>query len=255
MGSHRGQALKRNPYLRLQNADPLEREQLYEQAYDRGTSDTPPDPAAIPEWNARRRRRLRLYRRVMGAAARDVLEIGCGTGDLTCALAQSAPHVVAIDLDSRELKLAQLRAARYPELMGRIEFLRMNAVRLELADGSFDFAVSTSMIEHLHPDDVDRHLREVWRVLRPAGRYLVWCPNRLGHHKDRPFHLCMMSHRELKARMRAAGFRSFQSPMLKGVPMVDTSFKIAMESAMSALRIPILWSHLGVRNVMIVAAK
>ncbi len=247
--------MERNPYLRLQDADPLEREHLYEQAYDRGAGDAAPDPAAIPEWNARRRRRLRLYRHVMGAAARDVLEIGCGTGDLTCALAQGAPRVVAIDLASRELKLAQLRAARYPELKGRIEFLRMNAVRLELADSSFDFAVSTSMIEHLHPDDVDRHLREVWRVLRPAGRYLVWCPNRLGHHKDRPFHLCVMSYRELRARMRAAGFRSFRSPMLKGRPMVSTNFKIAMESAMSALRIPILWSHLGVRNVMIVATK
>jgi hypothetical protein len=65
----------------------------------------------------------------------------------------------------------------------------------------------------------------------------------------------MMSHRELRARMRAAGFRSFRSPLLKGRPMVGTNFKIAMESAMSALRIPILWSHLGVRNVMIVAAK
>ncbi|HUY18019.1 MAG TPA: class I SAM-dependent methyltransferase [Candidatus Binataceae bacterium] len=247
--------MEKNPYLQLQNADPLEREQLYEQAYNRGAGDAAPDPAAIPEWNARRRRRLKLYRRVMGAEARAVLEIGCGTGDLTCALARDTPRVVAIDLSSRELKLAQLRAARYPELTGRIEFLRMNAVRLELAEASFDFAVSTSMIEHLHPDDVDRHLREVWRVLKPSGRYLVWCPNRLGHHKDRPFHLCMMSHRELRARMLAAGFRSFQSPLMKGAPMVGTQFKVAMESAMSALRIPILWSHLGVRNVMIVAAK
>jgi len=247
--------LDRNPYLKLRDASAVERERLYELAYDHAAGDAAPDAAAIPEWNARRRRRLKLYRRVMGAAARDVLEIGCGTGDLTCALARSALHVVAIDLSTRELGLARMRAARYPDLTARIEFRRMNAVRLELADASFDFAVSTSMIEHLHPDDVDCHLREVRRVLRPAGRYLVWCPNRLGHHKDRPFHLCMMSYRDLRARMRAAGFRSFQSPMLRGLPMAGTGFKIAMESAMSALRIPILWSHLGVRNVMIVASR
>lgn len=247
--------MEKNPYLQLQDADALEREQLYEQAYDRGAGDTSPDPAGIPAWNERRRRRLRLYRRVMGAAVREVLEIGCGTGDLTCALAQGAPHVVAIDLSSRELRLAQMRAARYPQLQGRIDFRRMNAVRLELPDARFDFAISTSMIEHLHPDDVDRHLREVWRVLQPGGRYLVWCPNRLGHHKDQPFHLCMMSHRDLRARMRAAGFSSFRSPLLKGRPMIDTNFKIAMESALAALRIPILWSHLGVRNVMMVAAR
>jgi SAM-dependent methyltransferase len=249
------QFLDRNPYAQLREADALERERLYEQAYDRAPTGAPVDPSAIPEWNARRRRRLKLYRHVMGAAARDVLEIGCGTGDLTCALARSAPRVVAIDLSTRELQLAQLRAARDPEVAGRIEFRKMNAVRLELPDANFDFAVSTSMIEHLHPDDVDRHLREVVRVLRSGGRYLVWCPNRLGHHKDRPFHLCMMSHSDLRARMRAAGFMSFQSPMLRGRPMVGARFKIAMESAMAALRIPILWSHLGVRNVMIVATK
>jgi SAM-dependent methyltransferase len=247
--------VERNPYRRLREADAQERERLYEQAYDRKPCDVVLDPAAIPEWNARRRRRLRLYRRIMGADVRDVLEIGCGTGDLTCALAQTAPHVVAIDLSSRELALAQMRAARYPELGGRIEFIRMNAVRLELAEACFDFAISTSMIEHLHPEDVDRHLREVWRVLRPGGRYLVWCPNRLGHHKDRPFHLCMMSHRDLRERMVAAGFRSFRSPALRGLPMVGTGFKVAMESVMAALRIPVLWSHLGVRNVMIVATR
>jgi SAM-dependent methyltransferase len=247
--------LESHPYRKLRNAGPQERERLYEQAYDRKVHDDALDPAAIPEWNARRRRRLRLYRRIMGAHARDVLEVGCGTGDLTCALARTAPHVVAIDLSSPELGLARMRAERYPEMASRIEFIRMNAMRLELADASFDFAVSTSMIEHLHPDDVDRHLREVWRVLRPGGRYLVWCPNRLGHHKDRPFHLCKMSHRDLRTRMAAAGFRSFRSPALRDLPMVGTGFKIAMESAMSALRIPILWSHLGVRNVMIVAGK
>jgi SAM-dependent methyltransferase len=254
-GAIRDRTLEKNPYRQLQDADSRERERLYEQAYDRRAGDAAPDPAAIPEWNARRRRRLRLYRQVMGTAVREVLEIGCGTGDLTCALAQSAARVVAIDLGSRQLQLAQLRAARYPEIKSRIEFLRMNAIRLELADASFDFAVSTSMIEHLHPDDVDRHLREVWRVLRPAGRYLVWCPNRLGHHKDRPFHLCMMSHRDLRERMRAAGFGAFRSPLLTGRPMVGTNFKIAMESTMAALRLPILWSHLGARNVMIVARK
>jgi len=247
--------LDRNPYNELRDAAAGERERLYEVLNDFDGGDASSDPTRVPDSNTRRRRRLELYRSVMGVGVRDVLEIGCGTGDLTCVLARSAPHVVAIDLSTRKLGLARMRAAHEADLNSRIEFRRMNAVRLELADASFDFAISISMVEHLHPDDVERHLREVQRVLRSGGRYLVWCPNRLGHHKDRPFHLCMMSHRDLRARMRAADFTMFLSPMLRGRPLVGTGFKIAMESAMSTMRLPILWSHLGVRNVMIVAQK
>jgi hypothetical protein len=49
----------------------------------------------------------------------------------------------------------------------------MSAVQLDFPQAMFDWAVSTSMIEHLHPDDVDIHLK-------PGGNYLMWCPNGLA---------------------------------------------------------------------------
>jgi SAM-dependent methyltransferase len=164
--------------------------------------------------------------------------------------------VVGIDMSGASLGVARRRADQLPgELGARVQLIKMNAVRPEFAEGSFDYAVSTSMIEHLHPEDVDTHLREVWRVLRAGGRYLVWCPNRLGHHKDRPDHLSMMSHGELVGRMRRAGFVEFVSPLLARPPMVSTRAKIYMERALCLLHIPVFWSHLGVRNVLVVATK
>ncbi|MBF6568955.1 MAG: class I SAM-dependent methyltransferase [Candidatus Binataceae bacterium] len=252
--------MESDPFAALLQADQGSRGKLYETAYNHPgrkalPDDILPDASRLPKIHARRARRLSLFKQVMGTPAGPVLEIGCGTGDLTVLMAQNASKVVAIDLSSQQLKLARTRAALDPAIAGRIEFLRMNAIRLELLDETFEFAASTSMIEHLHPEDVDIHLKEVCRVLKPGGRYLVWCPNRLGHHQDRPFHLCMMSYQDLKVRMMAAGFTSFQSPLLQGLPLVSTSFKTRMESMLSALHITILWSHLGVRNVMIVARK
>lgn len=247
--------MESDPFAALLQANQGSRAKLYETAYNHPGKDTLPDASRLPTIHPRRARRLLLFKQVMGTPAGPVLEIGCGTGDLTVLMARSAPKVVAIDLASQQLKLAKVRAAQDPAIAERIEFIRMNAIQLELPDDSFEFAASTSMIEHLHPDDVDIHLKEVCRVLRPGGRYLVWCPNRLGHHQDRPFHLCMMSYRDLKVRMMAAGFTSFQSPLLQGRPLVSTSFKTGMESVLSALHITVLWSHLGVRNVMIVAQK
>jgi SAM-dependent methyltransferase len=243
-----------NVYARMRTADPLERARIYAEIYDAGPAAA--KAAAIRPLSARRRKRLALYSDIIGPGHHAILELGCGTGDLTCVLAGLAFRVVGIDMSGASLAVARQRAAQLAEDLGsRVQLIKMNAVRPEFAAGSFDYAVSTSMIEHLHPEDVDTHLKEVCRVLKPGGRYLVWCPNRLGHHKDRPDHLSMMSYAELTERMRQAGFAHFLSPLLGGPPMVSTRVKIQMERALSKLHIGTLWSHLGVRNLLVVAAK
>ena len=131
----------------------------------------------------------------------------------------------------------------------------MSAVQLDLPDSQFDWAISTSMIEHLHPDDVDVHLREVWRILKIGGNYLIWCPNGLGHHEDRDAHLTMLSYRQWIDKLRAAGFRSFRSTLTSRPPVVDARWKIALETILSRTRTKVMWSHLGVRNVLLVATK
>jgi hypothetical protein len=65
----------------------------------------------------------------------------------------------------------------------------------------------------------------------------------------------MMSYWDLTERMRRAGFGQFLSPLFRKPPMVSTRFKIFLEEALSALRMRTLWSHLGVRNVLVVATK
>jgi ubiquinone/menaquinone biosynthesis C-methylase UbiE len=82
----------------------------------------------------------------------------------------------AVELASLRKKLWSLIG----DQIKKIEFKQMSAVQLDFPQAMFDWAVSTSMIEHLHPDDVDIHLREVYRVLKPGGNYLMWCPNGLA---------------------------------------------------------------------------
>ncbi len=243
-----------SPYERIRTAQPEQREKIYAEIYD---GSAPGGKAEFHQPTARRRGRLTLYSRVIGSGHQALLELGCGSGDLTCALVELAQRVVGIDMSSASLRLARQRADALlpPESARRVEFAQMNAVKPEFPDRSFDYAVSTSMIEHLHPQDVDIHLREVWRVLKPGGHYLVWCPNRLGHHQDRPYHLSMMSYRDLTERMSQAGFGQFRSPLFRQRPMVSTQFKIFMEDALSSLRTRLLWSHLGVRNVLVEAAR
>lgn len=242
-----------NPYERMRTADPAQRHEIYAEIYDAGDD----NDVEVRQPTARRRQRLKLYSRIIGPGHEAILEFGCASGDLTCELAKLARKVVGIDMSHASLVSARRRLEETlpAETAARIELVQMNAVRPEFPDASFDYAVSTSMIEHLHPEDVDIHLREVWRVLKPGGRYLVWCPNRLGHHEDRPYHLSMMSYRDLTGRMSRAGLNQFRSPLFRQPPMVSTRFKILLEDALSSLRIRALWSHLGIRNVLVVGVK
>lgn len=208
--------------------------------------------------SASRRKKIALYQAIIGRGHERILEMGCGRGDLSYALPAVADNVVAIDLEPSLIELAQKRAPRWcpsPAQAKKVSFQEMSAVDLKLADASFDWAISTSMIEHLYPQDVMTHLSEVRRVLKPGGKYLIWCPNRLGHHRDRDYHLSMHSYAEWMDKLTRAGFGDFRSTLTARLPLVDARWKVFLERFMTSAGIKFLWTHLGVRNVLLVATK
>ena len=101
------------------------------------------------------------------------------------------------------------------------------------------------MVEHLHPEDLLSHFREVKRILRPGGKYLIWCPNGLGHHHDRVNHFSMLSYAEWIDKMTEAGFHGFASTLGQRHAFGRRPLQRVLENLLSSLRIKILWSHLG----------
>jgi ubiquinone/menaquinone biosynthesis C-methylase UbiE len=238
----------------LSTSNPGERRKAYARVYDglpEHRRDLPP--------SQRRRQRIRTYCQAIGTGKQAVLEVGCGVGDLTYALRNVAQTVIGSDVSSTALSYAKARASLWTTARSnhsRVCFAQMNATDIAFPDATFDAVLSTSMIEHLHPDDVAPHLREVWRVLKPEAEYLVWCPNGLGHHNDRDFHLAMFSYRELIMKMREAGFDEFRSFMFNKFPFrVDAEWKVFLEEFLTKWKIDVLWSHLGVRNILLVGKK
>lgn len=242
--------------LKFSRAEPSRREKVYVEHYEgqyqrRRLQSRSPTP--------RRRRRIENYCEAIGKGKQAVLELGCGVGDLTLALGSLSKTTIGTDVSFSAVKLAeerrQYRSGRKIS-DSHIAFAQMNATNLAFSDNTFDAVLSTSMIEHLYRDDVAVHLREVWRVLRPGGKYLVWCPNALGHHNDRDVHLSMFSYRALITEMRQAGFTDFRSCLFNRFGGgVNARWKIFLEEALTSLRIRMLWSHLGVRNILLLGAK
>ncbi len=97
----------------------------------------------------------------------EVLEIGCGTGNLTTRIVglQPTAHVTATDPDPRALARAQRKIAPSAD----VRFDRVYAQRLPYADASFDRVLSSMRLHHLDDAAKTEALAEAYRVLRPGG--------------------------------------------------------------------------------------
>jgi ubiquinone/menaquinone biosynthesis C-methylase UbiE len=103
----------------------------------------------------------------------EILDVGTGTGIVAFHAAKALTtrgKVTAIDLSDGMLSAARMKAHR-EALTDRMEFLRMDAEKLELPARSIDVALSLYALRHFPRPDVA--LAEMFRVLRPGGRVIV----------------------------------------------------------------------------------
>jgi SAM-dependent methyltransferase len=111
-------------------------------------------------------------KRVAGRSAKRVLEIACGTGVVTRAMAAILPQsteIIATDLNPAMLEQATSISPKRP-----VEFRPADAMQLPFADQSFDTVVCQFGVMFF--PDKGKALSEMRRVLRPGGAAIfnVW---------------------------------------------------------------------------------
>jgi SAM-dependent methyltransferase len=190
-------------------------------------------------WHQRRRHRAVLS--LLNGLPGNVLDFGCGYGDLTHAISRTHP-AVGCDVDPDRIAFARREYAP-------LEFALCDGQRAPFPDQSFDTVASVVVIHFV--DDPVRHLHEIRRVLRPGGHLLIvlkcapvvrnWFRRQVGKGDVNP-RLWVRSQEQYRSLLKETGFEVvkstyFYDPPFGGWKNVGDFWFGAIEQVLSVIRI------------------
>ncbi len=157
-----------------------------------------------------------------------ILEIGSGKGRLL-------NHFFKQGYDIRGVEINREYIAASRELFGELPVSMVDSEHLPADDESMDIIMSFDVFEHI--PDTDSHLREVHRVLKPGGYYLLQTPNKWTNAVFETFrwksftawkvqHCSLHSFRGLRRRCEKHGF----SVEFYDIPLVNDFFRFKVEA-------------------------
>ncbi|PIN94278.1 hypothetical protein COU56_02710 [Candidatus Pacearchaeota archaeon CG10_big_fil_rev_8_21_14_0_10_31_9] len=136
-----------------------------------------------------------------------ILEIGSGKGSLIHHLKKEGYNITGTEIDYNLVKEGK-------KLFGNIPLKTMSGDKLNFKDSSFDVVLSFDVFEHI--SDSDKHLKEVRRVLKKRGYYLLGTPNKWTNipweiiqsksFKYREYHCSLHNYWQIKKRFNKNGF-------------------------------------------------
>jgi ubiquinone/menaquinone biosynthesis C-methylase UbiE len=101
-----------------------------------------------------------------------VLDVGCGGGRTIARLAALAPEGKVFGLDYSTASVAVARKTNAREIDGgRVQIKQGSVATLPFADRTFD--IVTAVETHYYWPDLPANIREVLRVLKPGGKFVL----------------------------------------------------------------------------------
>ena len=110
-----------------------------------------------------------------------VLDVGAGSGRALIGLLLARPRATGTALDiytgffgvADNTPERMMRNARIAGVADRADTITADATKMPLADASYDAAISTYAIDHMGREGTPKAIKEVARVLRPEGEFLL----------------------------------------------------------------------------------
>lgn len=151
-------------------------------------------------WGYPSRKRLEsaIAEYVHSIDGKTVLDYGCGRGEESLKYLENGAVVYGIDIAKGYVEAAADAAKRHGYAESRYRFEIMDAHSLAYPDNTFDLIIGRGILHHL---DAQVAFHEVYRVLKPGGRVLMYEPLRGG--------LLLRLFRSLTPRARTVDERPF----------------------------------------------
>ena len=160
-----------------------------------------------------------------------VLDVGCGQGFESARFLAPGRRVVGADYSAEAVELAR---AEYRA--DGLETAQMNALALGFAEGSFDWACSSHLIEHF--DAPEGHVAELARVMKDDGTVFFLTPNAPADFEN-PFHIHLFEPPELRA-LLSRYFHDVTVQGMDAVPHVKADFAARRVKAQKVLKLDFL---------------
>ena len=147
----------------------------------------------------------------------DVLDVACGPGVVTTAIAPGAASVMAFDATEQMLERARARCAKAG--LRNVGFRRGDAENLPFEEAQFDGVITRLAVHHFA--NPQRAFDEMFRVLRPHGTVVIVdvvssedegesnLQNAIERLRD-PSHVRMLPASQLDTCVARSGFRDLQ---------------------------------------------
>ena len=100
----------------------------------------------------------------------NILDVGCGTGDLVIEFAKRGANVTGIDISSEVLEYAKGRLSNFDN----VRLLLTGVEELNFTNGLFDLVTSVTVLQHITDQkSFSKAIGNIVRVTKPGGHILI----------------------------------------------------------------------------------
>lgn len=104
-----------------------------------------------------------------------IIDIGCGWGNISLALQKRGFDVIGLDYSKKSIEICKNTAKKLS--LDSEKFIFANATDTKLRTESFDVAYCCDFVEHLYPKVYEDFLKEIYRILKKNGKFIIYTPN------------------------------------------------------------------------------
>lgn len=137
-----------------------------------------------------------IYNRLLALDGKHILELGCGSADITRNIATTGKdrRITALEVD----ELAHNKNLQITDLPN-VTFALAGAQAIPLEDESVDIVFMFKSLHHVPIEMMEPSMREIWRVLKPGGQAYISEPVFAGDFNE----VLRLFHDEQKVRQAA----------------------------------------------------